>query len=101
MSISVRVKTKRGIKASTQGVTSGVFVAKFLNELLDVEISGNNDKYVLMYDETIQKWVDKNPDDVLLASSTTELIQPGLPSPFVDTLDVDLDNRIDLDGGSW
>lgn len=101
MSISVRVKTKRGIKASTQGVTSGVFVAKFLNELLDVEISGNNDKYVLMYDTQKSKWVDKNPDDVLIAASTTETVQPGLPGTFVDTLDVDLDNRIDLDAGTW
>ena len=73
-----------------------------LNELTDVELSGNNyDKYVLVYDSTTGKWRDMNPDEVLSASSTTETTQPGLPDNFVDTLDVDLDDRIDLDGGTW
>lgn len=52
-----------------------------LDELTDVEISGNNDKYVLMYDEATGKWRDVNPDDVLSAA-TTEPIQPGLPQDF-------------------
>jgi hypothetical protein len=71
-----------------------------LNELSDVEISGNNDKYVLMYDATLGKWVDVNPDEVLSAA-TTEPIQPGLPADFENQLDVDLDDRIDLDAGSF
>ena len=72
-----------------------------LNDLQDVEISGTNDKYVLMYDQATGKWKDVNPDDVLSASSNTETTQVGLPSDFVDTLDVDLDNRIDLDAGTF
>ena len=72
-----------------------------LDELTDVEISGTNDKYVLMYDATSGKWRDVNPDQVLSASSNTETTQPGLPGDFVNTLDVDLDNKIDLDAGTF
>jgi hypothetical protein len=72
-----------------------------LDELTDVEISGNNDKYVLMYDAASGKWKDVNPDAVLSAASNTETTQPGLPQNFIDTLDVDLDNKIDLDAGGF
>ena len=72
-----------------------------LDELTDVEISGNNDKYVLMYDAASGKWKDVNPDVVLSAASSTETSQPGLPSDFINTLDVDLDNKIDLDAGGF
>jgi hypothetical protein len=72
-----------------------------LDELTDVEISGNNDKYVLMYDASTNKWRDVNPDVVLSASSNTETTQPGLPGDFVNALDVDLDNKIDLDAGGF
>lgn len=71
-----------------------------LRELTDVEITGNPDKYVLMYDSTTNKWKNVNPDDVLTAT-VTEPISPGIPAPFVDELDVDLDNRIDLDAGTF
>jgi hypothetical protein len=72
-----------------------------LDELSDVQISGNNDKYVLMYDASTGKWKDRNPDEVLSASSNTETTQPGLPGDFVNTLDVNLDNKIDLDAGTF
>ena len=72
-----------------------------LDELVDVEISGNNDKYVLMYDAASGKWRDVNPDQVLSAASNTETTQPGLPNDFINTLDVDLDNKIDLDAGTF
>ena len=72
-----------------------------LDELLDVEISGDNDKYVLMYDAAAGKWRDVNPDQVLSAASNTETTQPGLPNDFINTLDVDLDNKIDLDAGTF
>ena len=71
-----------------------------LDELSDVEISGSNDKYVLMYDASSGKWKDKNPDDVLSAAAT-EPIQPGLPEDFIDQLDIDLDNRISIDAGNF
>jgi len=71
-----------------------------LDDLTDVEISGANDKYVLMYDAASGKWKDRNPDEVLSAA-TTEPIQPGLPADFENQLDVDLDDRIDLDAGGF
>lgn len=75
-----------------------------LNDLLDVEISGNNDKYVLMYDSASGKWKDKNPDEVLNAAAATETTQPGLvgyATAFLDRVDIDLDDRIDLDAGGF
>lgn len=75
-----------------------------LRELSDVEISGNNDQYVLMYDADVDKWKDVNPDEVLNAAASTELIQPGLvgfATAFLDRVDVDLDDRIDLDAGTF
>lgn len=71
-----------------------------LDELFDVEISGTNDRYVLMYDAATGKWRDRNPDEVLSAA-TTEPIQPGLPADFENQLDIDLDDRIDLDAGTF
>jgi hypothetical protein len=54
-----------------------------------------------MYDASTQKYTAVNPDDVLSAASSTELTAPGLPTDFVDTLDVDLDDKIDLDAGTF
>lgn len=75
-------------------------MAQTLDELTDVEISGNNDMYVLMYDASTGKWRDRNPDEVLSAS-TTEPIQPGLPADFMDQMDISMDDRVDLDAGGF
>jgi len=75
-----------------------------LNELTDVQISGTNDKYVLMYDAASGKWRDRNPDEVLNAAAATETTQPGLvgyATAFLDRVDIDLDDRIDLDAGGF
>ena len=85
------------IKAS---VISGQIMARTLDELLDVDVSGVNDKYVIMYDASSQKYIAVNPDEVLSAA-VQEPTSPGLPSDFKDQLDNDLDDRIDLDGGSF
>jgi hypothetical protein len=77
---------------------------QYLDELTDVEISGNNDKYVLMYDASTAKWRDVNPDEVLNAAAATETTQPGLvgfATAFLDRVDADLDDRIDLDAGTF
>lgn len=95
------------VKHSSQLKYKASLIAKLeimpqnLDELTDVEISGNNDKYVLMYDAASGKWRDVNPDMVLSASSSTETTQPGLPGDFVNTLDTNLDNKIDLDAGTF
>lgn len=94
----VKVVQKQKINAT---IAPGVIVAKTLAELLDVDVTGVNDKYVIMYDSTTQKYTAVNPDEVLSASSNTETTQPGLPVDFVNSLDVDLDNKIDLDAGTF
>jgi hypothetical protein len=76
-----------------------------LNQLTDVQISGNNyDQYVLVYDAATGKWRDVNPDVVLSAATTVpdaNRTTYTLPQVFEDKLDVDLDNKIDLDAGTF
>ena len=97
MTYQVKVSSKPKIKAT---VASGVIMARTLNELLDVDVSGVGDKFVIMYNATTGKYTAVNPDEVLSAA-VTETTQPGLPTNFKDQLDVDLDNRIDLDAGTF
>ena len=97
MTYQVRVKSKQKVKAT---VASGVIMARTLEELLDVDVSGVNDKYVIMYDAATQKYTAVNPDEVLSAT-VTEPISPGIPDDFKDQLDTDLDDRIDLDAGTF
>jgi hypothetical protein len=75
-------------------------VAGTFSTLSDVNVTGVSDKYVIMYDAVTQKYTAVNPDDVLTAS-VTETVSPGIPAPFIDELDVDLDNKIDLDAGTF
>lgn len=81
-------------------VTTEIDMSRNLRDLVDVDVSGVGDKYIIMYDATAQKYVAVNPDEVLSAA-TTEPIQPGLPTDFKDQLDTDLDDRIDLDAGTF
>ena len=94
MNYNVKFSQSKTYKVTLDNMKQG------LNNLTDVEISGNNDNYVLMYDASTGKWRDVNPDEILSAA-TTEPISPGLPSDFKDQLDVDLDDRIDLDAGTF
>ena len=98
MTYQVRVSSKSKIKAT---VASGAVMAITLNELLDVDVSGVGDKYVIMYNATTGKYTAVNPDLVLSAASNTETTQPGLPNDFINNLDVDLDDKIDLDAGTF
>jgi hypothetical protein len=97
MTYQVKVSSKSKIKAT---VASGVIMARTLNELLDVDVTGVGDKFVIMYNASTGKYTAVNPDQVLSAS-VTEPTAPGLPQNFKDQLDVDLDNRIDLDAGTF
>ena len=96
---NVKVSTnKPKIKAT---VASGVIMARTLNELLDVDVSGVGDKFVIMYNATTGKYTAVNPDAVLSAAAVTETTTVGLPQNFIDTLDVDLDDKIDVDAGGF
>ena len=109
MTINVRVTSnsqpiKALVTSNNQSIKATVIsdavMAKNLEDLLDVDVSGVSDKYVIMYDASSQKYIAVNPDEVLSAA-VQEPTSPGLPSDFKDQLDNDLDDRIDLDGGSF
>jgi hypothetical protein len=74
-------------------------VADKLSELSDVSVSDlpNKDQYVLTYNATTQKYQLVPADNVL----TTAANDSQLPTAFVQQLEVDLDNQIDVDGGSF
>ena len=76
-------------------------MARNLSELLDVDITGLEDKYVIMYNASTGKYTAVNPDVVLSAAAVTETTAVGLPQNFIDTLDVDLDDKIDVDAGTF
>jgi hypothetical protein len=65
-----------------------------------IDTSNLNDGYILIFDYENLKYKFVNPDEVL-SRAATEPQQPGLPLDFLSLLEVDLDNRINLDGGNW
>jgi len=77
-------------------------VAENFADLADVDTSNlsGKDKYVVQYNIRTQKFELVNPDKVL-SDATTMTDGPGLPSDFLDQLDTDLDDRIDMDAGSF
>lgn len=81
--------------------TGGVQVPARFNDLIDFNDTNKNDQYIIMYNAATDKYELVNPDRVLSSSAVTEPIEPGLPSDFENVLDTDLDNRIDLDAGTW
>ena len=73
--------------------------AEFLADLADVNASNlsGKDQHVLTYNATSQKFELVPADNVL----TTAASDNQLPDSFIDQLDVDLDNKIDFDGGEF
>lgn len=96
---NVRLQGQKKFRVTVK--SGGVPMSVSSGDLADFDLTNVNDQYVLMYDASTQKWKAVNPDAVFSAAATTETIQPGLPADFINTLDTDLDNRIDLDGGTW
>jgi hypothetical protein len=74
-------------------------VAEFLSDLADVSVSNlaTKDNYILSYNASIQKY-ELVPADQILQSAAED---SQLPQQFVQQLDTDLDNKIDLDAGSF
>ena len=97
-SFSVKRKSTPNFKVSVAAEAKSV--AGSLGNLDDVNLTGVQDKYLLMYDAATGKFVTVNPDTVLSAAAT-EPLSPGLPADFEAILDVDLDNKIDLDAGGF
>lgn len=74
-------------------------VAEFLSDLADVSVTNlpAKDNYVLTYNANTQKY-ELVPADQVLQSAVED---SQLPPEFVDQLDSDLDDRIDVDGGGF
>jgi hypothetical protein len=98
--ISYSVKIQAPIKFKVQVAGEAGSVAGSLTDLDDFDPTGVQNNYIVMYNATTQKYVTVNPD-VVLSSAVTDSISPGLPQEFINTLDVDLDNKIDLDAGGF
>lgn len=93
-SYSVKLKATPKFKVSVSAEASSV--AGNLTDLGDFNPSGVQNGYVVIYDAATQKYVTVNPDTVL-----SNAVTGGLPSDFVDQLDVDLDDKIDVDAGTF
>ena len=74
-------------------------VAEFLSDLADVSVPNlpQKDNYVLTYNATTQKY-ELVPADKVLQSAADD---SQLPPEFVQQLESDLDNQIDIDGGGF
>lgn len=77
--------------------TLGLIDSDNLDGLGNIDITNVQDGYILMYDQTQQKYVFVNPDDIL--SKAVE--DDTLPQDFIDKLDTELDNLINLDSGEF
>jgi hypothetical protein len=89
-------------------VLSETEVANRFTDLSDVSINENSlnstkTNFVVVYNHTIGQFELVDPDQVLVAAASTisNVGYVGLPTAFINTLDTNLDQKIDLDGGSF
>lgn len=92
---SARLKEDNKFKVTTN-LSQAAEVANF-SDLGDFDNTGVQDGWVLMYDSATGKIKTVNPDLVF----TKAVSDNSLPSEFIDQLDGDLDDKIDLDAGSF
>ena len=80
--------------------SGGVEVPARFEDIEDFDTNGVKDNYIIMYDAISKTYKPVNPDDILI-KAVTDTESPGIPTAFVDQLDIDLDNKIDLDAGTF
>lgn len=97
-SFNVRAKSSNNFRVTV--TSGGVQVPARVEDLINFDGTNTKDKYLMMYDASTQTYRMVNPDKILI-NAVTEPEQPGLPSEFLDELDKELDNRIDLDAGTF
>lgn len=93
------VKLKSESQQNFNVTQSETVMANRFVDLTDVNISNldvTKDNHAVVYDATSGKFKIVNPDSVLSAASSV-----GLSSTFINTLDIELDNKIDVDAGSF
>lgn len=93
---SFSVKIKSPVKYSVNVTGEASSVAGNLSDLEDFNPSGVQDKYIIMYDAATQTYITVDADTVLSSA-----VIGGLPNDFINKLDVDLDDKIDLDAGTF
>ncbi len=106
---SVKMGDVKSFKISKGGTFSGggSGVATKLSELDDVDRQGIGNRFVLVYDSVTSAFKFVNPDEVVNAAAGAATIAGGAPGPdgfsqeTIDELDAALDNKIDLDAGSF
>ena len=82
-------------------------VAQTVEDLGNVDTSAldkagtTTDKYVMVWDASIQKYTFVNPDTVLSAAADAATTQPGLPQDFIDTVVDEVEDDIHLDAGTF
>lgn len=77
--------------------TLGATDSDNLDGLGNIDITNVQDGYVLMYNAELQKYVFVDPDVVLSKSVSDD----SLPQDFINKLDIDLDDLVDLDSGEF
>ena len=95
-SYSVKIQTPIKFKVQVTGEAGSV--AGSLTDLNDFDSTGVENNYIVMYNASLQKYVTVDPDTVLSSAVNTN---QGLPQDFINKLDVDLDDKIDLDAGTF
>jgi hypothetical protein len=66
-------------------------------EPIKIDFTVLGDGYVMIYDEKSKKLVFVDPDKFLSKAVEDNF----LPQDFIDKLDIDLDDRIDLNSGEF
>lgn len=92
MTIHIKVKTKSKINVRTR-----IAVPESLSGVDNVDIENIKDGYVLMYNDSLQRYEFVDPDVLLSKASEDDFI----PQDFMDMMDKNLDDRIDFDGGQF
>tara|TARA_Y100001937_G_scaffold54425_1_gene75079 strand:- start:4976 stop:5389 length:414 start_codon:yes stop_codon:yes gene_type:complete len=91
---------------SAAGVGGSVSNFRDLSDVdsTNISSSGAGDKFVLTFDASNNKFVFVNPDaviDAAVGAGTTFPAPVGLSTEAVQYLDDELDNKIDLDAGTF
>ena len=95
------------IQLSGGGSGGGGSVAKKLSDLNDISTTGAQNRWVLVYDEPSATFKFVNPDEVVDAAVGANTVPGGAPtsdglsSDTIDYLDTVLDDKIDLDAGTF
>jgi hypothetical protein len=90
MPIRVKISSQPKIEVRTR-----IAIPESITVINDVDIDNIKDGYILMYDDNLKRYTFVDPDKLL--SKAVE--DNTLPQDFINKLDVDLDNKIDLDSG--